>query len=105
MIRVLLAEPMALTREGLIAILGREHDIELVAVLSLGQGVLPAARIWLPQVALVAASFPDHDGIPLARALRAAVPGCRNYLSRAIAKTGARNRVDAIRIASERGWL
>jgi two-component system response regulator DesR len=29
----------------------------------------------------------------------------RNYLSRAIAKTGARNRVDAIRIASESGWL
>jgi two-component system response regulator DesR len=29
----------------------------------------------------------------------------RNYLSRAIAKTGARNRIDAIRIANERGWL
>jgi two-component system response regulator DesR len=29
----------------------------------------------------------------------------RNYLSRAIAKTGARNRVGAIRIAEESGWL
>jgi len=29
----------------------------------------------------------------------------RNYLSRAIAKTGARNRVGAIRIAGESGWL
>ena len=29
----------------------------------------------------------------------------RNYLSRAIAKTGARNRVDAIRIADESAWL
>ncbi|HTX70978.1 MAG TPA: response regulator transcription factor [Thermoleophilia bacterium] len=29
----------------------------------------------------------------------------RNYLSTAIAKTGARNRVEAARIASERGWL
>ncbi len=29
----------------------------------------------------------------------------RNYLSRAIAKTGARNRVDAIRRAEESGWL
>jgi two-component system, NarL family, response regulator DesR len=29
----------------------------------------------------------------------------RNYLSRAIAKSGARNRVDAIRIAGEAGWL
>jgi two-component system response regulator DesR len=29
----------------------------------------------------------------------------RNYLSRAIAKTGARNRVDAIRIAGGAGWI
>ena len=29
----------------------------------------------------------------------------RNYLSRVIAKTGARNRVDAIRIARDAGWF
>jgi two-component system response regulator DesR len=29
----------------------------------------------------------------------------RNYLSAAIAKTGTRNRTEAVRIADERGWL
>lgn len=29
----------------------------------------------------------------------------RNYLSAAIAKTGARNRIEAVRLADERGWL
>jgi two-component system response regulator DesR len=29
----------------------------------------------------------------------------RNYLSAAIAKTGARNRAEAVRTAEERGWL
>jgi two-component system response regulator DesR len=29
----------------------------------------------------------------------------RNYLSAAIAKSGARNRTEAVRIADERGWL
>lgn len=29
----------------------------------------------------------------------------RNYLSGAIAKTGARNRMGAVRVAEERGWL
>lgn len=29
----------------------------------------------------------------------------RNYLSAAIAKTAARNRLDALRVADERGWL
>ncbi len=29
----------------------------------------------------------------------------RNYLSAAIAKTGARNRMEAVRLADEKGWL
>jgi two-component system response regulator DesR len=29
----------------------------------------------------------------------------RNYLSAAIAKTGSRNRLEAVRLADERGWL
>ena len=29
----------------------------------------------------------------------------RNYLSNAIAKLGARNRIDAIRVARDAGWL
>jgi two-component system response regulator DesR len=29
----------------------------------------------------------------------------RNYLSAAIAKTGVRNRLEAVRVADERGWL
>jgi two-component system response regulator DesR len=29
----------------------------------------------------------------------------RNYLSSAIAKTGVRNRIEAIRVADEKGWL
>ena len=29
----------------------------------------------------------------------------RNYLSAAIAKTGVRNRVEAVRVADDRGWL
>jgi two-component system, NarL family, response regulator DesR len=201
MIRALIAEPSALIREGLIAILGRENDIGIEAALKLGQEVIPAARVAQPEVALVAVAFPGYDGISLARALQTVVPGChcailsrrrlvhdleraiamgldgflvldsppeflteavrqlaagnkvidpsltfsaldqnarpltdretealraaadgsttaeiavylslaegtvRNYLSRAIAKTGARNRIDAIRIAGERGWL
>jgi hypothetical protein len=31
--------------------------------------------------------------------------GGRNYLSNAIAKTNARNRIDAVRIARDAGWL
>jgi two-component system response regulator DesR len=197
MIRILIAEPTTVTREGLVALLGRESDIELVATVGHREDVLSTARAVRPDVALLAAAFPDRDGITVAAGMRTAVPGCRcailssgwrprdlqraaaagvrgflvldspaqflidavrllavggqvvdprlslrercplttreadalsaaakgsttaeiaavlcltegtvrNYLSRAIAKTGARNRVDAIRIASESGWL
>ena len=201
MITTLIAEPTAVIREGLVTILNREVDIDVVAVLQRGNEILLAARTGRPSVALVAAKFPEADGIPLARALQAAVPEChcaivstrrrlhdlqramaadldgflvhdctaeflteavrqlaagnkiidpgltfsaldrrrspltpretealraaaqgstiseialnlslsegtvRNYLSRAITKTGGRNRVDSIRIAGEQGWL
>ena len=197
MIRILIAEPMTLTREGLVALIERENDIELAATVRHREEVVITARAVRPDVALLAATFPDRDGITVAAGLRAAVPDChcvmlssrwrskdlqraaaagvrgflvwdsparflteavrqvavggqvvdprltfsercplttreadalraaaegsttaeiatvlclsegtvRNYLSRAIAKTGARNRVGAIRIAGESGWL
>jgi two-component system response regulator DesR len=41
----------------------------------------------------------------LAAATLAGEGTVRNYLSAAIAKTGARNRTEATRTAEERGWL
>ena len=197
MIRILIAEPMALTREGLVAVLGREGDIDVAAIAWHGEEVERMVKATQPDVALLAAAFPGQDGIAVASVLRETAPDCRcailgaswrsgdmqravgagvrgfllsdspaefltdavrqvaggrqvvdprltfgaqcplttreadalraasqgsstaeiasvlclsegtvrNYLSRAIAKTGARNRVDAIRIASESGWL
>ena len=29
----------------------------------------------------------------------------RNYLSAAISKTGTRNRIEAVRVAEDNGWL
>jgi two-component system, NarL family, response regulator DesR len=197
MIRTLIAEPVTLTREGLVALLGRESDIELAATVRTREEVVSVARAVRPDVALLAAAFPDRDGITVAAGMRAAVPSCRcallsprwrsrdlqraaaagvqgfltwdspaqfltdavrqlavgrqvvdprlslrvqcplttreadalraaadgsttaeiatvlclsegtvrNYLSRAIAKTGTRNRVGAIRVAANSGWL
>jgi len=49
-----------------------------------------------------------RDGEPVAKLARKLFlsPGTvRNHLSNAIGKTGAANRVEAARIATERGWL
>jgi ABC-2 type transport system permease protein len=58
-------------------------------------GVRLSAGAWLTVVGLLLVGL-----VPFA------VLGIvRNYLSAAIAKTGARNRVEAVRTADERGWL
>ena len=41
----------------------------------------------------------------IARRLYLSEGTVRNYLSACIQKTGARNRAEALHIASERGWL
>lgn len=201
MIRTLIAEQSSLIRVGLIAVLSRADDIEVIAELERGDQVVPASRALLPDVAVLAATLPGLDGFATARALHAELPSChslimseqrapshlrravaahavgfivrdappdfiadtirraakgrkvidpdlafaalnaaenpltareletlrlagkgdttaeiakelclsvgtvRNYLSRAITKTGARNRVDAIRIAAGAGWF
>src|SRR3984957_19512336 len=197
MIRTLIAEPVTLTREGLVALLGRESDIELAATVGCREEVLATARAARRELAPRGAASAGRDGITVAAGMHAAVPSCRcamlssswrsrdlqravaagvrgflawdspaqfltdavrqlavgrrvvdprlsfreqcplttreadalraaavgsttaeiatvlclsegparNYLSRAIAKTGARNRVGAIRVAAESGWL
>jgi two-component system response regulator DesR len=46
-----------------------------------------------------------RPGSEIAHELRLAEGTVRNYLSEAMSKLGARNRVDAVRIARAKGWL
>jgi two-component system response regulator DesR len=46
-----------------------------------------------------------QSGAEIAAALELTEGTVRNYLSEAIAKVGAKNRVDAARIARQKGWL
>lgn len=200
MIRTLIAESAVLMRTGLLAILSREPDIDVVAELDRPELVVPAASRLQPDVAVVDGAIAALDGFAAIRQLHAAVPACgsvimssgespcdlreamaahaagvvekdsdpdkftdavrrvaagekvldpdlastltgpasplspreldvlrlaaqgepameiagrlylsvgtvHNYMSRAIGKTGGRNRVDAIRIAEGEGWL
>jgi two-component system response regulator DesR len=94
-IRVLLADDQALVRGALAAMLGLEADIEVVAQVSSGAEVLPAARETKPDVALLDVQMPGKDGITAAAELHRELPDCRivvcttfgrpGYLSRAMA--------------------
>jgi len=76
-IRVLIAEDQAMVREALAALLGLEHDIEVVAQVGRGDQVLDAARAATPDVALLDIEMPGLDGLAAAAALAHTVPDVR----------------------------
>lgn len=67
MIRVLLADDQAMVRGALAAMLGLEHDIDVV----------PTALATAPDVGLLDVQMPGGDGLDAAAALHAARPSCR----------------------------
>lgn len=120
MIRLLIADDQALVRGALAALLGLEHDIEVVAQVGRGDEVVEAARSSNADVALLDIEMPGIDGIAAASLLRSHVPGCRalivttfgrpGYLARAmqagasgfvVKDTPATELADAVRRVSQ----
>ena len=75
-VRVLLAEDQAMVRGALAALLNLEEDIEIIAEVSRGDEVLPAALVAVPDVALLDIEMPGGDGLSAAAALRERLPAC-----------------------------
>ena len=94
-IRVLLAEDQAMMRGALAVLLDLEDDIEVVAQVSDGTEIVPAALDARPDVALLDIELPGRSGLDAAGDLAAELPGCRvvmlttfgrpGYLQRAMA--------------------
>jgi two-component system response regulator DesR len=76
-IRLLLADDQALVRGALAALLDLESDLEVVAEVSRGDEVVPAAVEHRIDVALLDIEMPGIDGIAATAALRTALPTCR----------------------------
>jgi len=115
-IRLLIADDQALVRGALAALLGLEHDIEVIAEVGRGDEVVGAALESTPDVALLDVDMPGLDGIAAAALLKKALPACQvlmvttfgrpGYLRRAmqagasgfvVKDTPARQLADAVR--------
>jgi two-component system, NarL family, response regulator DesR len=77
MVRVLIAEDQAMVRGALASLLALEADIEVVAQVSRGDEVVPAAVAARPDVALLDIEMPGRSGLDAAEELGRTVPGCR----------------------------
>lgn len=93
-IRLLLADDQALVRGALAALLGLEHDLDIVAEVGRGDEVMPAVLEHRPDVVLLDVEMPGKNGIDVAAELALAAPeskvlivttfGRPGYLRRAI---------------------
>jgi two-component system response regulator DesR len=87
-IRILLAEDQAMVRGALMALLRLEEDIEVVAEVSQGDQVLPAALKAQPDVALLDIEMPGSDGLSAAQALHENLPACRIVILTTFGRSG-----------------
>jgi two-component system, NarL family, response regulator DesR len=87
-IRVLLAEDQAMVRGALSALLALEEDIEIVAEVSRGDEVLPAALDSLPDVALLDIEMPGGDGLVAAATLKERLHSCRVVILTTLGRAG-----------------
>jgi len=87
-IRVLLAEDQAMVRGALMALLRLEPDLEVVAEVSEGKQVLPAAIQSQPDVALLDVEMPSGDGLSAAEALHKNLPACRIVILTTFGRSG-----------------
>lgn len=74
MIRVVIADDHPLVRDGIVAILEREDDIDVVAEAGSGPELVAVVGGEAPDVVLMDLRMPGGDGLDAIRALRAADP-------------------------------
>lgn len=115
--RALLLDALRVQPEGLL-----DRDAHAAHLIDIVRAVARGERRIHPNLSATAfslASNPlterEHDILArvadggssgdIARALALAHGTVRNYLSRIVTKTGARTRIDAVRIARDQGWL
>ena len=88
MIRVLLAEDQHVVRGALVALLNLEDDLEVVAEAASGDQVVPAALVYLPDVAVLDIDMPVLDGLSAAAELKQKLPSCRTLILTGNGKPG-----------------
>ena len=88
MIRILIAEDQALVRGAIVALLGLEPDLEVVAEVARGDEVVPTALEVRPDVALLDIEMPGLDGLSAAAQLRTALPSCRTIVVTTFGRPG-----------------
>jgi len=98
-IRVLVAEDMRILRDTLVALLALQADIEVIAEVTDGLGIVPAVLSRKPDVAVLDIGLPGMDGLAAAARLREECPDCKVLMLTVLDKPGNLRRALAAQVA------
>jgi DNA-binding NarL/FixJ family response regulator len=79
-IRILIAEDHTIVRDGLVAILDQEQDMNVVAETGNGRHAVDLWNAQRPDVTLMDLKLPGLDGVHAIQAIRAADPNARSVI-------------------------
>lgn len=74
-VRVLIADDHPIFREGLVQIIGKGGNLEVVAAAGNGRDAIEDAIRTKPHIVVLDVAMPEMDGIEAAKKLRAVLPG------------------------------
>jgi two-component system response regulator DesR len=99
MIRVLIAEDMRILRDTLVSLLELEDDLQVVAELTTGVDIVPAALRHQPDVAILDIDLPGVDGLTAAAELHQRLPECRTLILTGLGRPGTLRRALAAHVS------
>lgn len=77
MVKILLAEAVAMVRGAMVALIELEPDLKVVVATDSGDAIVPAALEYQPDVAIIDMDLPGLDGLSVAARLHEELPTCR----------------------------
>jgi two-component system response regulator DesR len=99
MLRILLAEDVAMVRGALVALIELEPDLKVVAAIESGADIVSTARSCQPDVAVIDIDLPGMDGLSAAAQLRTEMPCCQTLILTNLGRSGTVSRALAARVS------
>ncbi|MFG2357903.1 DNA-binding response regulator [Streptomyces sp. NPDC048521] len=96
--RILLAEDVQMVRGALAALLELEEDLFVVASVSRGDDIVPAALETRPDVAVLDINLPGMDGLTAAQELHHKLPSCPTLILTSFGRPGLLRRALAAHV-------
>jgi two-component system response regulator DesR len=99
MLRILLAEDVAMVRGALVALIELESDLKVVAAIESGADIVSTALTCRPDVAVIDIGLPGMDGLSAAAQLKTKLPYCRTLILTNLGRSGTVSRALAARVS------